>query len=151
LALSKETDKTGLGFFRRGPGFESVPVQDFLAIGHEETTEEVVWVLVPKFLGKSKKKPMGWKIGQARSGMGVDENCRAVFAELQRRKAHPYIVFRIDERRKQIVVDTVGKKGDTYDDFLACLPEADCRYAVYDFNFVTHDNCSKSKIFFISW
>ncbi|CAH1431841.1 unnamed protein product [Lactuca virosa] len=25
------------------------------------------------------------------------------------------------------------------------------RYAVYDFDFVTSDNCQKSKIFFIAW
>ncbi|KAG0463489.1 hypothetical protein HPP92_019558 [Vanilla planifolia] len=27
----------------------------------------------------------------------------------------------------------------------------DCRYAVYDFDFVTEENCQKSKIFFIAW
>ena len=87
---------------------------------------------------------------KARSGMGVDENCKKVFMELQRKKAHPYIVFKIDERKKQVVVDKIGEKGDTYDEFVASLPEAECRYAVYDFNFITHDNCNKSKIFFVS-
>ncbi|KAI6693534.1 hypothetical protein NL676_021244 [Syzygium grande] len=29
--------------------------------------------------------------------------------------------------------------------------ENDCRYAVYDFDFVTSENCQKSKIFFIAW
>ena len=87
---------------------------------------------------------------KARSGMGVDENCKKVFMELQRKKAHPYIVFKIDERKKQVVVDKIGEKGDTYDEFVASLPEAECRYAVYDFDFITHDNCNKSKIFFVS-
>ncbi|KAJ6692866.1 COFILIN-RELATED [Salix purpurea] len=31
------------------------------------------------------------------------------------------------------------------------LPGDDCRYAVFDFDFVTVDNCRKSKIFFIAW
>ena len=31
------------------------------------------------------------------------------------------------------------------------LPESDCRYAIYDFDFVTEENCQKSKIFFVAW
>jgi cofilin len=31
------------------------------------------------------------------------------------------------------------------------MPPSECRYAIYDFNFVTDENCQKSKIFFVSW
>eukprot|EP00250_Pteridium_aquilinum_P032939 c4978_g1_i1 orf=159-578(+) len=90
-------------------------------------------------------------MANARSGMGVEESCKATFMELQRKKAHRYIVFRIEEKKKVVVVEKVGEVGESYDDFRACLPDADCRYAVYDFDFVTEDNCQKSKIFFIAW
>jgi cofilin len=30
------------------------------------------------------------------------------------------------------------------------MPPNECRYAVYDFNFVTDENCQKRKIFFVS-
>ncbi|XP_029127715.1 actin-depolymerizing factor-like [Cajanus cajan] len=31
------------------------------------------------------------------------------------------------------------------------IPADECRYAVYDFDFTTDENCQKSKIFFIAW
>ncbi|KAJ7536922.1 hypothetical protein O6H91_12G088900 [Diphasiastrum complanatum] len=44
-----------------------------------------------------------------------------------------------------------GTPEENYDDFTAALPENDCRYAVFDFDFVTDKYCQKSKIFFIAW
>ncbi|CAN8247588.1 unnamed protein product [Cochlearia groenlandica] len=87
----------------------------------------------------------------ATSGMGVAEDSKTTFHELQRKKTHRYVVFKIDETKQQVVVDKTGDTTETYDDFLASLPDNDCRYAVYDFDFVTSENCQKSKIFFIAW
>lgn len=64
---------------------------------------------------------------------------------------HRYIIFKIEEKSKQVVVDKTGGPAESYNDFTASLPENDCRYAVFDFDFVTSENCQKSKIFFISW
>ncbi|CAN1267446.1 Actin-depolymerizing factor 7 [Linum perenne] len=41
--------------------------------------------------------------------------------------------------------------NESYADFTASLPSNECRYAVYDFDFTTDENCHKSKIFFIAW
>lgn len=71
--------------------------------------------------------------------------------DLKRKKIHRYIVFKIDERSKAVMVDKVGGPGEGYDDLAAALPDDDCRYAVFDFDFVTDDNCQMSKIFFIAW
>ena len=83
--------------------------------------------------------------------MGVAEDCRSTFLELQRKKAFRYVVFKIDEKKKEVVVEKTGSPAESYDDFTASLPENDCRYAIYDFDFVTSENCQKSKIFFIAW
>lgn len=85
----------------------------------------------------------------ARSGMAVADECLEKFIQLKRKKAHRYITFKIDSN--QIVVDKAGGPDETYEQFTACLPEADCRYSVYDYDFTTEDNCCKSKIFFIAW
>ncbi|KAL5716206.1 actin depolymerizing factor [Ranunculus cassubicifolius] len=45
-----------------------------------------------------------------------------------------FIVFKIDEKSKQVVVEKLEE----------------CRYCVYDFDFVTAENCQKSRIFFIA-
>ncbi|XP_050372134.1 actin-depolymerizing factor-like [Argentina anserina] len=94
---------------------------------------------------------MAFRGGNASSGMGVAADCRNTFLELQRKKAFRYVVFKIDETKKEVVVEKTGGPAESYDDFTDALPENDCRYAVYDFDFVTSENCQKSKIFFIAW
>lgn len=83
--------------------------------------------------------------------MGVSDESKSTFMELQRKKVHRYVIYKIDEKKKEVVVEKTGGAGESYDEFTASLPENDCRYAVYDFDFVTEDNCQKSKIFFIAW
>ena len=43
---------------------------------------------------------------------------------------HRYVIFKIDEKKKEVVVEKTGAPGESYDDFAAALPENDCRYAV---------------------
>ncbi|KAB5557559.1 hypothetical protein DKX38_008468 [Salix brachista] len=87
----------------------------------------------------------------ASSGMGVADHSKNTFMELQRKKVHRYVIFKIDEKKKEVVVEKTGEPVEIYEDFTASLPDNDCRYAVYDFDFVTSENCQKSKIFFIAW
>ncbi|KAG8370413.1 hypothetical protein BUALT_Bualt14G0114300 [Buddleja alternifolia] len=83
--------------------------------------------------------------------MGVADHCKTTYMELQRKKVYRYVIFKIDEKKKEVVVEKTGSPAESYEDFTACLPENDCRYAVYDFDYVTSENCQKSKIFFIAW
>nr|XP_043618912.1 actin-depolymerizing factor-like [Erigeron canadensis]XP_043618913.1 actin-depolymerizing factor-like [Erigeron canadensis] len=85
------------------------------------------------------------------SGVDVADHCKEAFLELQRKKAHRYVIFKIDDNKNEVVVDKTGSPSESYEDFISELPENDCRYAVFDFDFVTSDNCQKSKIFFIAW
>lgn len=83
--------------------------------------------------------------------MWVTDECKNSFMEMKWKKVHRYIVFKIDEKSRLVTVDKVGGPGESYHDLAASLPDDDCRYAVFDFDFVTVDNCRKSKIFFIAW
>ncbi|KAK4424064.1 Actin-depolymerizing factor 5 [Sesamum alatum] len=94
---------------------------------------------------------MAMAFKMATTGMRVTEECKKSFMEMKWKKVHRYIVFKIDERSKKMTVDKVGAAAEGYDDLAAALPIDDCRYAVFDFDFVTVDNCRKSKIFFIAW
>uniref|UniRef100_A0A0E0MPU8 ADF-H domain-containing protein n=1 Tax=Oryza punctata TaxID=4537 RepID=A0A0E0MPU8_ORYPU len=87
----------------------------------------------------------------ASSGIGVAAECKQTFLELQRKKSHRYVIFKIDDKGKEVVVDKTGSSTESFDDFMDSLPESDCRYAIYDFDFVTEENCQKSKIFFVAW
>ncbi|KAM1232089.1 hypothetical protein ACFX13_042685 [Malus domestica] len=94
---------------------------------------------------KSKKK-QGPKVA---SGMAVNDECKLKFVELKAKRNYRFIVFKID--KQEVVVEKVGSPDETYEDFAASLPADECRYAVFDFDFTTAENCQKSKIFFIAW
>ena len=81
----------------------------------------------------------------------MTDECKSSFMEMKWKKVHRFIVFKIDEGSRLVTVDKVGGPGEGYDELAASLPTDDCRYAVFDFDFVTIDNCRKSKIFFIAW
>ncbi|KAK4775489.1 hypothetical protein SAY87_023450 [Trapa incisa] len=90
-------------------------------------------------------------MANAASGMAVHDDCKMRFLELKAKRKFRFIIFKIEEKQKQVVVDKVGGPIQSYDDFAASLPANECRYAVYDFDFITKENCQKSRIFFIAW
>jgi cofilin len=83
--------------------------------------------------------------------MAVHDECKLKFLELKAKRNHRFIVFKIEEKIQQVVVEKVGNPDETYDDFTASMPADECRYAVFDFDFTTTENVQKSKIFFIAW
>lgn len=83
--------------------------------------------------------------------MTVADHSIDAFFDLKKKKVHRYVIFKIDEKTNEVIVEKTGGPAENYDDFTGSLPLNDCRYAVYDFDFVTYDNCQKSKIFFIAW
>ncbi|KAM7257669.1 hypothetical protein ACFE04_013410 [Oxalis oulophora] len=87
----------------------------------------------------------------AASGMAVNDECKLRFQELKSKRSYRFIVFKIDEGIQQVTVDKYGDPGQSYEDFTASLPANECRYAVYDLDFTTNENCMKSKIFFVAW
>jgi len=87
----------------------------------------------------------------AASGMAVHDDCKLKFLELKAKRTYRFIVFKIEEKQKQVLVEKVGEPVQSYEDFAASLPADECRYAVYDFDFVTEENCQKSRILFIAW
>ncbi|ESQ43287.1 hypothetical protein EUTSA_v10014982mg [Eutrema salsugineum] len=88
-------------------------------------------------------------MANAASGMAVEDECKLKFLELKAKRNYRFIIFRIDGQ--QVVVEKLGSPEENYDDFSNSLPADECRYAVYDFDFTTAENCQKSKIFFIAW
>ncbi|KAG2660373.1 hypothetical protein PVAP13_1KG431400, partial [Panicum virgatum] len=100
---------------------------------------------------KGRKRSKASAMSNSASGMAVCDECKLKFLELKAKRSFRFIVFKINEKVQQVVVDRLGQPGESYEDFTACLPADECRYAVFDFDFVTDENCQKSKIFFISW
>ncbi|KAA0871960.1 hypothetical protein EYC94_26090 [Enterobacter hormaechei] len=88
-------------------------------------------------------------MANAASGMAVHDDCKLRFMELKAKRTHRFIVYKIAD--KQVVVETLGEPSKGYEDFTASLPADECRYAVFDFDYMTEENVPKSRIFFIAW
>ena len=48
-------------------------------------------------------------------------------------------------------MDVIGERTTSYEDFASALPENDCRFAVFDFDYMTPEDVPKSKIYYIFW
>ncbi|KQK12439.1 actin-depolymerizing factor 4 [Brachypodium distachyon] len=89
-------------------------------------------------------------MANASSGAGVHDDCNLRFVELKSKRLHRFITYKL-ENQKEIVVENIGERTATYEDFVSKLPENDCRFAVYDFDFFTAEDVPKSRIFYIFW
>ncbi|XP_051177424.1 actin-depolymerizing factor 3 [Lolium perenne] len=89
-------------------------------------------------------------MANAASGAGVNSECITKFNELQAKRLHRYVTYKLHDS-KEVVIDQVGERGATYEDFVSALPENDCRYAVFDFDYMTPEEVPKSKIYYIFW
>ncbi|KAG0226799.1 hypothetical protein B0O80DRAFT_452932 [Mortierella sp. GBAus27b] len=91
----------------------------------------------------------------ASSGVQVEQECIQAYQDLQLNKKLQYIVYRISDDKKSIVVDQtspINKEADSvqqYESFISSLPK-DCRWIVYDFHY-TYEGSQRNKVIFISW
>lgn len=68
------------------------------------------------------------------------------------RKKYRYIIYRLSDDNRTIIVEKAAEKEADYDDFLTNLPDVDCRYAIYDFEYQkAADEGVRSKICFVVW
>ncbi|KAJ1976650.1 cofilin [Dimargaris verticillata] len=84
------------------------------------------------------------------SGVGVNNECLDVFQQLKSKRAFKYVIYKLSDDKKEIVVDSKSDNAD-YDDFVAALPPKDCRYAVYDFEYERANEGKRNKICFFIW
>nr|XP_043612508.1 actin-depolymerizing factor 2-like [Erigeron canadensis] len=90
-------------------------------------------------------------MANAASGMAVHDECKLKFMDLKAKRTFRFIIYKIEEKQKQVIVEKLGEPAETYDAFAACLPADECRYAVFDYEFLTPEGVPKSRIFFIAW
>lgn len=66
-------------------------------------------------------------------------------------KKHKFVIFALNDAKTEIVVEHTSADGD-YDTFLAKLPDAECKYAIYDFEYeIGKGEGKRSKIVFYTW
>ncbi|CAE6486765.1 unnamed protein product [Rhizoctonia solani] len=84
------------------------------------------------------------------SGVGVSSACQDAYQELKLGKKKKYVIFKLSEDMKQIVVDKTSD-DPSYETFVKDLPEDEPRWAVYDVQYEKSGAGQRNKLTFFSW
>lgn len=85
----------------------------------------------------------------ASTGVSVSDAAIADFNEFKKSSNKTtFIIFKIDGG--SIVTEQSSEDKD-FDNFVALLPENECRYAIYKFDFTTNDGRPNTKLVTITW
>lgn len=80
----------------------------------------------------------------------ADESLTA-FNDLKLGRKYKFVIFTLNDEKTQIVIEQTSTEQE-YDAFLEKLPENECRYAVYDFEYdIGGGEGKRSKIVFFTW
>ena len=85
------------------------------------------------------------------SGVMCDPECLAEFEKMKIRSEYKYIIFKITDDKKSIVIEEKGAKDASFDEFTSKLPEGSCRYAVLDVEINTKAGATANKLIFVAW
>jgi cofilin len=84
------------------------------------------------------------------TGVSVNQAVITEFNEFKLRGKFRYMVFKLNNTNEEVVIDKTGAPGAPYSEFLAALPDNDCRYAVYNAEYTTDDG-ERAKFVFFLW
>eukprot|EP00095_Tigriopus_kingsejongensis_P007305 maker-scaffold431_size173393-snap-gene-0.21 protein:Tk07305 transcript:maker-scaffold431_size173393-snap-gene-0.21-mRNA-1 annotation:"conserved hypothetical protein" len=94
----------------------------------------------------------------AMSGVKLTNECQTTYQAIQKDKKFRYAIFKIADG--EICLDKTGDRANTYDQFLDDVQvkdgdNDDCRYAVYDYDYVQQaegtEASYRSKLFLMAW
>ncbi|KFM27205.1 Actophorin [Auxenochlorella protothecoides] len=102
---------------------------------------------LPK-IGGTRSKPNG---GTSMSGIAVSDDAVNLYYHIRSKSAYRWALWRVDDEGTTVVISAVGPKDSTYAEFLAALPDSDCRYGVFDFQEVMPDGQVLTKLVFLNW
>merc|ERR1711907_309615 len=85
------------------------------------------------------------------SGVEVMPEVIEKYENMKIKKDHQYLIFKISDDKKYIVLDKEGACGAKFEDFCPLLPDEACRYCVFDTEITTKADATANKMMFISW
>ncbi|KAL2127618.1 hypothetical protein VTI74DRAFT_10397 [Chaetomium olivicolor] len=99
----------------------------------------------------------------SQSGATVNAECVTAYNDLKLNKKYKYVIFKLSDDNKEIVVESTSEDGPEYEDFRNKLVNATSksktgavgkgpRYAVYDVQYqLASGEGTRNKITFIAW
>jgi len=84
----------------------------------------------------------------------VDEEAKEEFKNFKLRRKYRWVQFGIEEvdgKKIHKVKEVEADRSKSVDDLLKALPEHDCRYVVFDYEYKTKDGRKADTVYFIQW
>lgn len=81
----------------------------------------------------------------------VNEDCKISCSKVKKGKELNYAIFKF-ENETNLILDCVGDKNKSWNDFILNLPNDEVRYCVYNLNYISKtDNIERTKFIFLRW
>ena len=96
---------------------------------------------------------LSWQFFKKSTGVVVADDVAGAFTEFKLQRGDfklRYFIYVIQDK-KTVTMEKQGPRESTYDDFVADLPDDDCRYGLIDLDFIAGEGRPTSKLVFISW
>lgn len=61
------------------------------------------------------------------TGITVDDKCQEEYTALRMKRSHRYIIMKVNDEKNRIIVEHVGARDATFDEFKELMPKDQCR------------------------
>ncbi|DBA79718.1 TPA: hypothetical protein ACH3X1_008386 [Trebouxia sp. C0004] len=102
---------------------------------------------IPKMGGNRPKQPQGTSM----SGIAVTEDAVNLYYYMKAKSVYRWALWKLNDAGNEVVIAGVGAKDSPLSELLGLLPNTDCRYGVFDYQFVNSDGCIFNKLIFLNW
>ncbi|GMH33768.1 hypothetical protein BSKO_01602 [Bryopsis sp. KO-2023] len=96
-------------------------------------------------------KPVVPSSAVSMAGIAVDENAIAEFNLMRVKSKYLWMLFKIDDSGRTVVLCDSGDKSSNYQDFVGRFPQNECRYGVFDYPYETSEGRKLQKLVFFNW
>lgn len=62
------------------------------------------------------------------TGITVHDDCISEFTALRMKRAHRYIIFKVNDEKDKIIIEHIGARDSTFNEFKEKMPKDCCRY-----------------------
>ena len=61
-------------------------------------------------------------------GIVVDDDCIQEFTALRMKRSHRYLIMKVSEDKTRVVLEHLGERTTTFEEFKEKMPKDSCRY-----------------------
>lgn len=81
----------------------------------------------------------------------MTEDAVNLYYLIRAKSTYKWAMWEIDSSGTRVVISAVGDPKSSYSEFIASLPESDCRYGVFDYQYTAADGHIMNKLVFFNW